>query len=151
MTTIHHEVHANCPPERVWALLADLEAVARYNPGVVAARVRGPAREGVGAERECDLKPSGRVVERVTAWDEGRAVGLEVVESDWPLVYMRWTTHVAPDAAGTRVTQDLEYRLKFGPVGWLLDTLVMRSKLRSTLDGVFAGLVRTAEETQSKP
>ena len=34
MTTIRHEVHAACPPERVWALLADLEAVQHYNPGV---------------------------------------------------------------------------------------------------------------------
>ena len=31
MTTIHHQVQANCPPERVWALLSDLEAVQRYN------------------------------------------------------------------------------------------------------------------------
>ena len=23
MTTIHHEIHAACPPERVWALLID--------------------------------------------------------------------------------------------------------------------------------
>jgi ligand-binding SRPBCC domain-containing protein len=34
MTTIHHEVQANCPPEKVWALLSDLEAVQLYNPTV---------------------------------------------------------------------------------------------------------------------
>jgi hypothetical protein len=28
--------------------------------------------------------PKGRIVERVTHWEEGRAVGLEVAESDWP-------------------------------------------------------------------
>ena len=145
MTTLRHDITARCAPERVWALLADLEAVARYNQTVAAARVRGAARTGVGAERECDLKPNGRVVERVIAWDEGRAVGLEVVESDWPIVYMRWTTRVDPDAAGARITQDLVYQVKFGPLGWLLDHLVMRRKLSSTLDEVFANLVRTAE------
>jgi hypothetical protein len=30
MTTVHHEILAACPPERVWALLADLEAVQHY-------------------------------------------------------------------------------------------------------------------------
>lgn len=79
-----HDITARCRPERVWALLANLEAVATYNQTISAARVRGAARSGVGAERECDLKPNGRVVERVIVWEEGRAVGLEVVESDWP-------------------------------------------------------------------
>lgn len=145
MTTLRHDVTARCPPERVWALLADLEAVARFNQTIAAARVRGAARAGVGAERECDLKPSGRVVERVIAWDEGRAVGLEVVESDWPIVFMRWTTRVDADEAGARITQELTYQVKFGPLGWLLDNLVMRRKLTSTLDEVFANLVKAAE------
>ena len=145
MTTLRHDVTARCPPERVWGLLADLEAVASYNQTVAAARVRGAARAGVGAERECDLRPSGRVVERVIAWEEGCAVGLEVVESDWPIVFMRWTTRVDVDADGARITQDLEYQVKFGPLGWLLDHLVMRRKLRSTLDEVFANLVQAAE------
>ena len=107
--------------------------------------MRGTARSGVGAERECDIKPSGRVVERVTAWEEGRAVGLEVVESDWPIVFMRWTTRVDADPLGARISQELAYQVKFGPIGWLLDNLLMRRKHRSTLDEVFANLVRTAE------
>src|SRR5687768_13246943 len=107
MTTIRHRLEARCAPERLWALLASLDAVQRYNPGVRAARIRGSATSGVGAERECDLAPSGRVVERVTVWEEGRAVGLEVVESDWPIVYMRWTTRVIPAPSGSRLEQDL--------------------------------------------
>lgn len=146
MTSLHHEVHANCPPERVWALLSDLEAVSRYNPTVAAARTRGDLSVGVGAERECDLRPSGRVVERVTTWESGRAVGLEVIESDWPIVFMRWVTRIEPRDGGCRVTQDLDYQVKFGPLGWLLDTLIMRRKLTMTLDDVFARLARTAED-----
>jgi uncharacterized protein YndB with AHSA1/START domain len=54
MTTLHHDVIANCPPERVWALLADLEAVQQYNPTVRAASIEGPRRTGIGAIRSCD-------------------------------------------------------------------------------------------------
>ena len=89
MTTIRHEVHAACPPARVWALLADLEAVQRYNPGVRSAVIKGSQRCGVGAQRSCELVPKGRVVERVTHWEDRRAVGLEVTESDWPIQFMR--------------------------------------------------------------
>ncbi len=129
----------------MWALLSDLEAVQHYNPTVRAAAVQGSQRAGVGATRACDLKPKGRVVERGTHWEDGRAVGLEVAESDWPIHFMRWVTRVEPDGGGTRIKQELEYKVKFGPAGWLLDRLVMKRKLTATLDDVFAALVKHAE------
>jgi hypothetical protein len=145
MTTIRHETRAKCAPDRVWALLSDLEAVQRYNPTVRTATVEGEPRKGVGARRSCDLVPKGRVVERVTHWEDGRAVGLEVAESDWPIHFMRWVTRIEGVGGGTRITQHLEYKVKFGPLGWLLDNLVMRKKLVSNLDVVFAELVKHAE------
>lgn len=145
MTIICHELHAACPPDRIWALLADLEAVERYNPGVRRARVQGPQRTGVGACRSCELVPDGRVVESVTHWEDGRALGLEVVESGWPIHFMRWVTRLDPHDNGTRISQSLEYQVKFGPVGWLLDRVAMKRKLTATLDQVFASLVDHAE------
>jgi hypothetical protein len=145
MTTIHHQIEAACPPERVWAVLSDLEAVRHYNPTVRTVVVRGDRRGGLGAERVCDLLPKGRVVERVTHWEDGRAVGLEVAESDWPIRFMRWVTRIEPKAGGSLITQELEYVVKFGPLGWLLDKLVMKRKLTATLDDVFARLAKRAE------
>src|SRR5262249_10051939 len=95
--------------------------------------------------RVCELAPKGRVVERVTRWEDGRALGLEVAESDWPIHFMRWVTRVEAADGGTRITQELEYRVKFGPVGWLLDRLAMERKLRASLEGIFASLVKHAE------
>jgi hypothetical protein len=145
MTTIHHQIEAACPPERVWAVLADLEAVRHYNPTVRTVAVKGTRRTGVGAERVCELLPKGRVVERVTHWEDGRAVGLEVAESDWPIRFMRWLTRIEPKGGGSLITQELEYALKFGPVGWLLDQLVMKRRLTATLDDVLSRLARLAE------
>ena len=145
MTTIRHDVRAACSPERVWALLADLEAVQHYNPGVRRAVIESSQRRGIGALRSCELVPKGRVVERVTHWEDGRAVGLEVTESDWPIHFMRWVTRLEPTSGGTRITQSLEYAVKFGPIGRLLDSLVMKRKLTAVLDGVFASLVKRAE------
>lgn len=153
MTAIHHEVLAACPPERVWTLLADLEAVQHYNPGVRHAAIEGAPRTGVGARRSCELLPKGRVVERVTHWEDGRAVGLELESHDWPVDFMRWVTRVEPHGGGTRITQSLEYQVKFGLFGWLLDRIVMKRKLTATLDAVFASLARHAEgsATDEKP
>jgi hypothetical protein len=54
-------------------------------------------------------------------------------------------TCVEPKGGGSRISQTLEYAVKFGPVGWLLDALVMRRKLSAALDDVFARLARHAE------
>src|SRR5690242_15999698 len=113
MTVLRHAIDVAVPPERVWSILADLVAVERYNPTVRAARWVGEARRGLGATRECDLDPPGKVRERVTVWEEGAALGLEVIASDWPIVFMRWTTHIVQVPGGTRISQDLEYQLKF--------------------------------------
>jgi uncharacterized protein YndB with AHSA1/START domain len=151
MGTLHHEIRIDAPLAQVWAALADLEAVQHYNPGVASARCVSSARDGVGATRRCDLKPRGWVTERVTVWEPQRALGLEVAESDWPIVFMRWRTDLAADGAGTRVAQDLEYRVKFGLVGRLLDTLVMRRKLERGVGDVFAGLKRYVEAGTAAP
>jgi len=145
MTALRHDIRANCSPKQVWALLGDLEAVQRYNPTVRSASIQGTQRSGVGTMRSCELVSKGRVVERVTHWEDGRAVGLEVAESDWPIHFMRWVTRVEPDGDATRITQELEYKVKFGPLGWLLDKLVMKRKLTTILDSVFASLVQHAE------
>ncbi|MGC4086408.1 MAG: SRPBCC family protein [Polyangiaceae bacterium] len=149
MTTIHHEVTAACSPERVWALLGDLEAVQHYNPGVRRAAIEGAQRSGVGARRSCELLPKGRVVERVTHWEDGRAVGLELDQHDFPIAFMRWLTRIEPHRGGTRITQSLEYQVKFGPFGWLLDQMLMKRKLTAALDAVFASLARQAEGSAS--
>jgi uncharacterized protein YndB with AHSA1/START domain len=145
MAELHHEIRIAAAPQQVWAALADLEAVQHYNPSVLKARCTTPVREGVGAQRHCDLKPKGWVTERVTAWEPGRALAMELLESQWPLTYMRWRTEIAPDAAGTLLSQRLDYQVKFGPLGALLDKLVMRRQLDRALTQVFAQLKQFVE------
>jgi carbon monoxide dehydrogenase subunit G len=137
MTTLSHEIFISAPPSAVWAKLADLTAVQHYNPTVRAARLEGVQATGVGACRVCELVPKGRVKERVTQWQPEQCLGLEVSESDWPIVFMQWNTHLAAKDGGTLVTQQMHYQVKFGPLGKLLDALVMRRKLDSTITDVF--------------
>jgi len=151
MTTLRHEIRIEVPVEKVWAALFDLAAVERYNPMVASARWLGERREGVGAGRHCELVPRGWVEERVWEWTPTSAIGLEVAKSDWPLVFMKWRTRLLADGAATVVSQEMSYRLKFGPLGplgALLDALVMRKKLDASVGEVFAGLKRYLEGAQ---
>lgn len=48
MTQLDHEIRIAAPPQEVWAVLTDLEAVQYYNLGVKHAEYTTTLREGVG-------------------------------------------------------------------------------------------------------
>jgi ligand-binding SRPBCC domain-containing protein len=146
MTTLHHRIRIAAPVETVWRTLADLTAVREYNKMVVSTRVISERGEGVGAMRRCELKPKGWVEERVWHWEAPRAIGFEVAASDWPVAFMRWKTELQADGGGTLVSQEMSYRVKFGPLGALLDMLVMRRKLDGSIAGIFDSLKRHIED-----
>jgi len=150
MTQLNHNIRIAAPLDKVWAVLADLETVQHYNSGVMRAKYISAEREGIGASRHCDLKPKGWVKERVIAWEPGSSVTMELYESQWPVQFMRWRTALSQDGTGTRVSQQMEYQVKFGLLGALLDKLVMRRKLDQTLTEVFADLKQFVE-TGAKP
>lgn len=141
MTTLRHQIRIEAPVEAVWhAIAGDLTAVQHYNQMVSSARLLGDKREGVGAARRCELKPKGFVEERVWEWTPKKAIGLEVAASEWPIVFMKWKTELADDGKATLVSQEMNYKLKFGPLGILMDALGMRRKLDGGIREVFERL-----------
>lgn len=109
MTRLLHEIHINAPADRVWAVLADLEAVRHYNPMVASARYVSEAREGIGATRVCEFRPGGSAKERVTEWKPQEVVAMEALDHPWPMRSVRWRNELARANGGTRLSQVLEY------------------------------------------
>jgi ligand-binding SRPBCC domain-containing protein len=145
MSELHHAIKIKAAPDKVWEVLSDLEAVQNYNPMVVRARYISPNREGVGAARPCDLKPKGYVRERVTGWEPKQAITMELYESPWPIAFMRWRPELRPDGSGTILTQRMEYRLKFGLLGKIMDALMMRRMLNKGITETLTNLKRFIE------
>jgi carbon monoxide dehydrogenase subunit G len=145
MGKLHHETTIDAPAERVWQVLADLEQVQHYNPVVAQARYVSSNREGVGAARRCEFDPKGFSVERVIDWRPHEVLGLEVVESSWPLKSSRWWTKLSPQDGGTRVSQDLEYEPKWGVLGKAMDAAMMRRRMDKVIADIFGGLKQFVE------
>jgi Polyketide cyclase / dehydrase and lipid transport len=145
MVELNHEIIINSAPEKVWKVLADLEAVQHYNRNVLKARYISSNREGIGASRECDVKPKGKVKERVTGWDPGRSMTLELYESDWPVRNMHWTTELRSESGSTKVSQRLFYEPK-GLVGAILNVLILKHMMNKNLSEVFLNLKQYVEK-----
>ena len=54
-----------------------------------------------------------------------------------PIVFMKWKTELTDEGKTTVVRQEMNYKLKFGPVGALMDALMMRRRLDTGIRDVF--------------
>ena len=142
---LNHEVFINNTPEKVWQVLNDIEAVEKYNPQVAIATCISTSKEGVNSSRECKMKDSSSVKEKITLIEPNKAITMELYESSWPVQNMQWRTAIEPKENGTLVTQKLECKVKYGAFDAILNTLMMKNKMDASLKEVFAGLKKYSE------
>jgi ligand-binding SRPBCC domain-containing protein len=151
MTVLENSIRIDAAPGKVWSVLASLDALDRYDPGVVKSEIVTPTREGPGSARRCDLKPGGWFKERVTDWKPSESLSFELFECTLPVRRLRHSYTLTPDGSGTIVRQRMEYELKFGPIGALMDAVIVRKKWKAGIKGFFDGLKAYVETGQSAP
>ena len=145
MTKLHHEIKINAPVEKVWQTLANLESVKFTNALVKTVKIISPKKEGVGSARHCDFKDGKFVEERVTAFEPNKLISFELYKHQWPLVFMRWTNQLEKQWNTTLLVSNTEYELKFGVVGKIMDTLIMRRKFSHIIDDALGKLKKYVE------
>lgn len=147
MTHISSEIRLNAPKEKVWAIWADLGGIQNFHPGVKKSYYTSEKKEGVGASRVCEFIPMGKVEESVTEWREGEEMTLAVFpkEKAPPFKTAHGRFALKPDGQGTVVTFAFDYALKFGPLGRLLDALMVRPQLRKAVPEILLGLKHHVE------
>lgn len=145
MTVLNNSIHIGAPPEKVWSVLASLDSLHRYDPGVKQSEIISASREGPGSERRCDLAPGGWFKEKVVNWKPHQSLSFELFECTSPIRRLTHHYTLTADGTGTVVVQRMEYELKFGMLGQLLDALLLRRKWDAGIKGFFAGLKRYVE------
>ena len=154
MTTLTRKVHIDAPKEKVWEILADFGNIYLFSPGVPKSYLTSDQQRGVGTTRHCDVSggpiQNASVEERIIGWNEGESMQIEIYEGTKtpPFKKAVGTISVKEDNGGTLVTGTLAYSLKFGPVGYLMDKLMVTSQFGKAWTGVLAGLKYYAETDQ---
>lgn len=136
---LRSDVVLDAPRMVVWDALADLEGVSRWNPAIDRAECLSAARGGVGARRRCWMAPSGSMTETVTEWEPGRRITITVDEAS-PLRSGIGRFQLTDAERGTRLTASFDYDVRFGPLGPVIDRLVVHRQLaagwRLAIDGL---------------
>ncbi len=149
MSTITKSVTINAPTSRIWDAIKDVGYVHNWHPVVEASPVLSDNASGLGASRRCEMYDGSSVVETVTELTEGRRVVLELSDFSLPLNNASASITLDPvDDGTTRVTMEMNYEVKYGPAGWLMDQMMMKRMMGSLFLKVLGGLdhhVRTGE------
>lgn len=155
MTTLTNQITIQAPRRSVWQALTDLDLLDRYDPGVRSSQLVGEQSSGLGAERRCDLRPTGWFVERVTVWEPEEALAFELVTCSLPVSRLRhdYTLTQADDHTGahTVVTQVMTYQLKYGLAGKALDAAIMRRQWDRGIKGFLRGLQQHVQTQPAAP
>jgi uncharacterized protein YndB with AHSA1/START domain len=135
------------PRSSLWAVLADYPNIGDWNDGVKNSYAIGDATEGVGAQRQCDLVPNGkmRMRETVAEWvpEERMVIAIDKIEKQ-PVKQATMTFTLSEGDETTPVTMSYEYEPKGGPLAFIYGPLLDR-QMKKAFHGFIDNLEPTAQ------
>jgi len=121
VTQITATAASSAAPEQVWHLLAAMDRMPEWFPGVSARRFQAEF-DGERPVRRTITLPGGDLVEAVTRWDPPRELHYQVTESALPIRDHLGVIRLTPEGAGTRVDYTVVFRVPWWawPLGVVL-------------------------------
>jgi len=127
--------------------LADYPNIADWNDGVTTSFAIGDATEGVGAQRQCDLAPNGkiRMRETVEEWvpEERMVIAIDQIEKI-PLKEAQMTFTLFASDENTALTMSYDYEPKGGPLAFVFGPLLDR-QMKKGFNGFIDSLEPSAQ------
>jgi len=141
------------PVEACWEKLRDFERALQYVPGLTDVRITTEARQGVGASRVVVHETTGAMDETISEWREGRGFRIRLHRGErGPMLPLRdayFDYALEPAGEGEcDIVMTMQYSLGLGPIGTLLDALLVRRLLRRTLGDTALALADNYETDQ---
>jgi ribosome-associated toxin RatA of RatAB toxin-antitoxin module len=146
MTTIHNEITVNASIDTVWSMLTDLELLDQYDPTVKKSTLLSREKRGVGAKRKV-LMLDGKnwFEEKITVFQPTESLTYELTDCSFPIKGLKHSYSFEEVSGQTKVKQVMEYTVKFGLFGKLLDFLMIRKQSDGGIKKFLAGLKSYAE------
>jgi hypothetical protein len=130
----------NAPIAPTWAAVSRLGAVQDWHPNVARAEVLTAHDTGIGASRRVEFQDGRSAAETVIEESEQQFTTMEMSASS-PLNRAVVTIRTKERSADTtEVTFSIDYGLKYGPIGWLIDAVMMRRLFRKAFGMAIDGL-----------
>jgi Polyketide cyclase / dehydrase and lipid transport len=149
---VSRTVGVDAEPAAIWGVIADSALLPQWARVVTDVSYLGEGQEGVGMTRHCNVELGGRtgtMTERCVEFDPHRRAGY-VVDDD-TLGFNRmlreygFTLTLEPRPKRTTALRIDTYYTPRNPLYALLNQLLLRRRLRRTVDGLLEGLKEISE------
>ena len=153
MPHFEQQIRIRARKDVVWRALADLGEVQQFHPFVKKSYYVSDHKSGIGASRHCDLKPGGRVEEEVTDWQDGDSLTLTISRGEKmpPFKVNRFRQTLREENGETVLRMEVDYEIKYGLLGRVLDKLIFRYQLSGRLIPVYLKGLKRFVEVRSQP
>jgi len=145
MGTFATETIIRAAVDEVWRALGQIGDIYRWNPGVKASHTTSEVEDGLGATRFCDLGGGNYLDEAVVAWQPHEKLTMRIMGTNLPFETADVRFTLRPISAGTVVSVSPLYKLKYGPLGVLLDKVYVQKSYQKGMESLLAGLKNYVE------
>lgn len=147
---IHSErnLTIDAAPDTVWAVLSQYMHIDEFAPQITSVVALTDGEVGLGSKRRNHFANGTSVVEEVIAWKPG--CGYTVKLSDMaamPLHEASSEIRITPIGGQSKVTWTFDYRVKYGPIGWLMGQTMMKMMMGKIIDANLQGLSKNVRAT----
>jgi carbon monoxide dehydrogenase subunit G len=131
----------NAAPDAVWAVLGRFMHIDEFAPLIESVDALTDGEDGVGSKRRNHFADGTSMVEEVTEWEANHKYRVRLSEMAMPLHEAHAEISVEPvDGEHSTVKWSFDYRVKYGPFGWLLGQTMMKMMMGKILDANLKGL-----------
>ena len=138
-------------PDAVWAVLGRFMHVDEFAPQIASVDALTTGEDGLGSKRRNHFANGTSLVEEVTEWKPGEGFTVELSDmAAMPLHEASSQVRIIPTGGRSKVAWTFDYRVKYGPLGWLMGQTMMKMMMGKIIDGNLKGLedkVQSRENT----
>ncbi len=141
MATIHNEIIIKAPADKIWSVLATPDLLERYDPTVRKSSLISGVKTDRGAKRKVEMQDGKNWFEEViTVCKAGEFLTYELTACSFPVHKLKHSYSFQKLDGQTKVLQVMEYTVKFGILGKIMDQLIIRKQSDTGIKKFFAGL-----------
>ena len=145
MRLLEERVEIKAPAELVWDVLADFGSVQNWAPYMRRSHLIGEQQAGIGMRRGMRHAWGFRFEEVVTQWHESKGFAFDVLKAPFPMRDVKEVWVLGSENGHTAVETQVRYGTHLGPLGALVDWLLVRFVVRREMRAGLCGLKDYAE------
>ena len=140
---IHHarSLTIDASPDAVWAILSRFMHIDEFAPQITSVDALTKGEIDIGAIRRNHFANGTSVVEEVTAWTPGKGYAVRLSNmAAMPLHAAQSEISITAMGGRSMVTWTFDFRVKYGPLGWLMGQTMMKMMMGKIIDANLRGL-----------